>query len=239
MRFLYEGTITNQALRKQQPVYMRRLDVEDLPAIEQAQQMVIDTLPEKEVLQPLSTDEFLFILQDHGLLVGAFVEERLIGFRALLIPEIDEEHLGLDIGLTESELSQVIYQEISVVIPEYRGNRLQQKLADVIMKELPSLKQPFRYVCCTVAPMNIPSLKDKFLQEMYISSLTEKYDGMQRYIFVKDLEHPNRQYVDYTTAKLSDLYRQQQLLEKGYLGLGFKLVKGFHEIQFAKPVEEK
>lgn len=239
MKFLYEGTITNQALRKQQPFYMRRLDVEDLSAIEQAQQMVIDSLPEKEVLQPLSKEEFLFILQDHGLLVGAFVEERLIGFRALLIPEIDKEHLGLDIGLAESELSQVIYQEISVVIPDYRGNRLQQKLADVIMKELPNLKQPFRYVCCTVAPMNIPSLKDKFLQDMHISSLTKKYDGMQRYVLVKDLELPRQQYTDYTTAKLDDLDGQQQLLEKGYVGIGFKLVKGFHEIQFAKSVQEK
>lgn len=236
MKYLYEGTITNQALRKQQPFYMRRLDMEDLPAIEQAQQMVIDSLPEKAVLQPLSTEEFLFILQGHGLLIGAFVEEQLIGFRALLIPVIDEEHLGLDIGLSENELSQVIYQEISIVVPDYRGNRLQQKLANIIMKELPNLKQSFRYVCCTVAPMNIPSLKDKFLQEMHINALTEKYKGMQRYILVKDLERPNQQYADYIAAKLDDLDRQRQLLEEGYVGIGFKLVKGFHEIQFAKPV---
>ncbi|RNF39181.1 hypothetical protein [Planococcus salinus] len=236
MKLLYEGTITNQALRKQQPFYMRQLTMDDLPVIEQVQREVIESLPEKAALQPLSTEEFLFILQGHGLLIGAFVDEQLIGFRALLIPEIDEEHLGLDIGLSESELSKVIYQEISVVLPDYRGNRLQQKLADVIMKEVPNLTQPFRYVCCTVAPMNIPSLKDKFLQEMHIGSLTEKYDGMQRYIFVKDLERPNQRYTDYITAALDDMYTQQKLLDEGYVGIGFKLVKGFHEIQFAKPV---
>lgn len=236
MKFLYEGTITNQALRKMQPMYMKRLYLEDLPVIEQVQKEVIDSLPEKAILQPLSTEEFLFILNERGLLIGAFVEDRLIGFRALLIPEIDEEHLGLDLGLPEEDLPHVIYQEISAVLPEYRGNRLQQKLAEVIMKELPNLEENFRYICCTVAPMNIPSLKDKFLQQMHIGALKEKYAGMERYILVKDLEQRTVRYENHTTAKLDDLERQRQLLAEGYVGIGFQLVKGFHEIEFGKPV---
>lgn len=236
MKFLYEGTITNQALRKTQPMYMKRLYLEDLPVIEQVQKEVIDSLPEKAILQPLSTEEFLFILNERGLLIGAFVEDRLIGFRALLIPEIDQEHLGLDLGLSEEELPRVIYQEISVVLPEYRGNRLQQKLAEVIMKELPNLEEKFRYICCTVAPMNIPSLKDKFLQQMHIGALKEKYAGMERYILVKDLEQPTVRYEHHTNVKMDDLERQRQLLAEGYVGIGFQLVRGFHELEFAKPV---
>lgn len=235
MKFLYEGTINNQVLRKKQPFYMKRLYLEDLPAIEKVQDLVIKSLPEKAVLQPLTTEEFLFILNERGLLIGAYVDDQLIGFRALLIPEIDEEHLGLDIGLPEAELPYVIYQEISAVLPEYRGNRLQQKLAEVIMKELPNLKEQFRYVCCTVAPMNIPSLKDKFTQDMHIAALKEKYGGMRRYILVKDLKNPAPHYTGHTSAKIDDLLKQQQLLSDGYLGIGFRLVNGFHEIEFAKP----
>lgn len=234
MKFLYEGTITNQVLRKKLPLYMKRLYLEDLPAIEEVQEAVIESLPEKAVLQPLTTEEFLFILNERGLLVGAYAEDRLIGFRALLIPEIDAEHLGRDIGLAEDELPKVIYQEISAVLPDYRGNRLQQKLADVIMKELPNLEEQFRYVCCTVAPMNIPSLKDKFLQGMHIAALKEKYGGMERYILAKDLQNPSVRYGDYTAAKLDDLERQRQLLEEGYVGIDLTAIKGFHEIQFAK-----
>nr|WP_316047365.1 hypothetical protein [Planococcus glaciei] len=37
MKFLYEGTITNQALRKTQAMHMKRLYLEDLPVIEQVQ----------------------------------------------------------------------------------------------------------------------------------------------------------------------------------------------------------
>src|SRR5690554_3842518 len=87
MKVLYEGTITNQVLRKKLPLRMKRLYLEDLPAIEEVQEAVIAELPEKTALQPLSTEEFLFILNERGLMVGAYAEEELIGFRALLIPE--------------------------------------------------------------------------------------------------------------------------------------------------------
>ncbi|MGO1060356.1 hypothetical protein ACTL32_14565 [Planococcus sp. FY231025] len=236
MNNLYEGTITNQALSKKEPLNMKRLYLEDLPEIEKIQQHVIDSLPDKGTLQPLSTEEFLFILNERGLLVGAYAEDRLIGFRALLVPEIDAEHLGYDLGLPEEDLPHVIYQEISVVLPEYRGNRLQQKLADVIMKELPNLEGRFRYVCCTVAPLNIPSLKDKFSQGMHIGALKEKYDGMLRYILVKDLQDAAPEYTGYTSAKIDDLEKQQELLADGFVGIGILIAKGFHELQFAKPV---
>ncbi len=236
MKLLHEGTITNQVLHKKLPFYMKRLYLEDLPVIEQVQAKVIDSIFEKNSLQALTTEEFLFILNERGLLVGAFVEDELIGFRALLIPEIDDEHLGWDIGLSPEDLRKVIYQEISVVLPEYRGNRLQQKLAEVIMKELPNLEEEFRYICCTVAPMNIPSLKDKFTQSMHIASLKEKYVGLKRYILVKDIEKPNVHYTKHITVKLDDLEKQRQLLNDGYVGIGFQLVHGFHELQFAKPV---
>ncbi|MGI2328766.1 hypothetical protein [Planococcus sp. YIM B11945] len=236
MEFLYEGAITNQVLHKKLPMHIKRLYLEDLPAIEEVQKKVIASLAEKEVLQPLSTEEFLFILNERGLVVGAFADEQLIGFRALLIPEIDEEHLGRDIGLGEDELPKVIYQEISAVLPEYRGNRLQQTLAEVIMKDMPDLKGDFRYVCCTVAPMNIPSLKDKFSQHMYIQAMKIKYNGMKRYICVKDLKNPPLRYTEYVTVKLDDYDKQRELLKDGYVGIGFQLVRGFHEFQFAKPV---
>ena len=236
MKLLHEGTITNQVLHKKMPFSMKRLYLEGLPVIEQVQAKVIESLPEKAALQALTTEEFLFILNERGLLVGAFVGDELIGFRALLIPEIDEEHLGWDIGLPPEDLRKVIYQEISVVLPEYRGNRLQQKLAEVIMKELPNLDEVFRYICCTVAPMNIPSLKDKFTQAMYIAALKEKYEGLKRYILMKDLENQDVHYSGHITVKLDDLEKQQQLLNEGYVGIGFQLVHGFHELQFAKPV---
>lgn len=236
MKVLYEGTITNQVLHKKLHLRMKRLYLEDLRAIEAVQEAVIADLRDKTALHPLSTEEYLFILNERGLMVGAYVEEEMIGFRALLIPEIDGEHLGYDIGLAEEELPRVIYQEISAVLPAYRGNRLQQKLADVIMKELPKLPGNFRYVSCTVAPMNIPSLKDKFTQDMYIVALTNKYNSKERYVCVKDLEKPSISYTEFSAAKLDDFSKQHELLAAGYVGVNFQMKDGFHEIQFVKPI---
>jgi hypothetical protein len=84
--------------------------------------------------------------------------------------------------------------------------------------------------------MNIPSLKDKFSQHMHIQAFKEKYKSTKRYIFVKDLKKPPLRYTDYVSVKLDDFEKQQQLLQEGYVGIGFQLVRGFHELQFAKPV---
>ena len=51
---------------------------------------------------------------------------------------------------------------------------MQKILATVIMDELQKEDSQYNYVCCTVAPFNIPSLKDKFAQGMEIAALKER-----------------------------------------------------------------
>src|SRR5699024_12719211 len=97
------------------------------------------------------------------------------------------DHLGLAIGLEKSELDKVIYQEISFVHQDYQGNGLQQIMASLIMQELAKTSQSYKYICATVAPDNIPRLKDKFAQNMEIKALVTIYDEKQRYVFAKKI----------------------------------------------------
>src|SRR5690606_19568348 len=131
-----------------------KLSENHLHEILSLQEIVYDELKNKEILQKLTEDEFRYIVEGNGLAIGAFVGETLIGVRALLVPPIDEEHLGLAVGLKKEELEKVIYQEISFIHPSYRGNRLQQLLAKLIMETLNESDHSYRYVCCTVAPFN-------------------------------------------------------------------------------------
>ena len=62
------------------------------------QKEVIETLENRNSLAPLSEEEFRHILLDGGSMVGVFADERLIAFRAMLVPGDDHEHLGHDIG---------------------------------------------------------------------------------------------------------------------------------------------
>lgn len=203
------------------PYYVRRLTVEDLQRILDLQQEVVKALPNQETLEPLSAEEFLFILKGNGLMIGIFNHDRLIAFRALLIPIVDDQSLGRDIGLTdEADLKRILYQEISNVHPDFRGYGLQKKMATIIMNQIDTSK--FDYVLATVMPYNIPSIKDKFHQGMYIAALKEKYGRKLRYIFVKYL-HKHLQLRDESVfISMGDIEGQQNLLHNGYVGVAYK-----------------
>lgn len=120
MEKIYEGMLDKT------PFFVIKLTPQHLQQIEELQVEVYEALADQSILQPLSTEEFEYILNGNGMMIGAYVEDELIAFRALLNPPIDEEHLGYDCGITENEFQRVLYQEISNVSPKYRGYGLQK-----------------------------------------------------------------------------------------------------------------
>ncbi|MFJ5766217.1 GNAT family N-acetyltransferase [Lysinibacillus sp. NPDC093210] len=210
MERIYEGILGET------PFYVTQLQLKHLPAIEKLQQEVYEALPDQSILQPLTTEEFEYILQGNGLMIGAFVNNALIGFRALLNPPIDDEHLGYDCGIVEDQFHRVLYQEISNVSPHYRGYGLQKTLATIVMNEIDL--DCYDYVCSTVKPYNIPSLKDKFSQGLVIKGLKIKYVDKLRYIFYKNLQQEQPVYTEKRAVLMRDTALQQQFLKEGYTG---------------------
>jgi hypothetical protein len=210
MERIYEGILGET------PFYVTKLQLQHLPAIQQLQQEVYETLPDQSILQPLTTEEFEYILQGNGLMIGAYVNNALIGFRALLNPPIDDEHLGYDCGIAEDQFHRVLYQEISNVSPHYRGYGLQKTLATIVMNEIDL--DCYDYVCSTVKPYNIPSLKDKFSQGLVIKGLKIKYVDKLRYIFYKNLQQDQSVYTEKRAVLMRDTALQQQFLKEGYTG---------------------
>ncbi|KYZ68764.1 hypothetical protein [Bacillus sp. GZT] len=231
MTVLYEGRLK----QNNESFHVTLLSLEHIEQILLLQSVVVEALEDKSRLQPLCQEEFQYILEGNGMMIGAFIENELIAFRALLVPPIDEEHLGLDIGLPESELHRVIYQEISNVHPNWRGNGMQKILATVIMDELQKEDSKYDYVCCTVAPFNIPSLKDKFAQGMKIAALKEKYGGSLRYVFVKELREDNeRDWTDIKSVPMNNAGGQQALLSEGYRGYKMEKVDEDFVVKFGR-----
>lgn len=209
------------------------LDETHIPELITLQQEVVDVLPDKAILQPLDIEELSFILRGNGLMIGVFVEAKLIAFRALLEPMIDGEHLGYDIGLkTEEELRKVLYQEISNVHPDYRGFRLQRTMAEIIMQQVDESK--FNAVCATVMPGNIASLKDKFSQHMHIAALKLKYGGKLRYVFMKSLPYKEYKWTEEQFVLMGNTEAQQQLLKSGYIGISMSADGSDWLIQYVK-----
>ncbi|CAG9612332.1 hypothetical protein BACCIP111899_01505 [Bacillus rhizoplanae] len=231
MNILYEGTLK----QNEQPFKVTPLSLHHIEQILSVQDDVIEALENKQSLQPLTLEEFQNILTGNGLMIGAFANEQLIAFRALLIPPIDEEHLGLDIGLQGEELERVIYQEVSNVHPTHQGNGLQKMLAKLIMAQLKQVDNKYDYVCCTVAPFNIPSLKDKFAQGMEVAALKEKYSDRLRYVFVKDLKSERQiEWVNVEELLMSDIAGQKKLLMEGYRGYEMEFRGGEYLVRFGK-----
>ncbi|WP_002151532.1 hypothetical protein [Bacillus cereus] len=231
MTTLYEGKLK----QNNDSFHVTLLSLEHMEQILSLQNVVVEALEDKGRLQPLSLEEFQYILEGNGMMIGAFIENELIAFRALLVPPIDDEHLGLDLGLPESQLHRVIYQEISNVHPNCRGNGMQKILATVIMDELQKEDSQYDYVCCTVAPFNIPSLKDKFAQGMEIAALKEKYGGSMRYVFVKELrKDTERDWTDVKDVPMSDVSEKQALLSEGYRGYKMEKIDGDFIVKFGR-----
>lgn len=211
MEIIYDGMLGET------PFFVIKLTLQHLQQIEELQVEVYEALADQSILQPLSTEEFQYILNGHGMMIGAYVGEELIAFRALLNPSIDEEHLGYDCGIAENEFQRVLYQEISNVSPKYRGYGLQKTLATVVMENIDLEK--YDYVCSTVKPYNIPSLKDKFSQDLVIKGLKIKYEDKLRYIFYKDLrQEVSPTFTEKQVISMGDTTAQQQLLKQGFLG---------------------
>lgn len=103
------------------------------------------------------------------------------------------------------------------------------------MDELQKEDSKYDYVCCTVAPFNIPSLKDKFAQGMEIAVLKEKYGGSLRYVFVKKLRGDNeRDWTDVQSILMSDASGQQALLSEGYRGYEMEKVDEEFVVKFGR-----
>lgn len=210
MEKVYEGMLGET------PFYVTTLDLQHLQEIENLQVEVYESLVDQSILQPLTSEEFEYILKGNGMMIGAYVGQELIAFRALLNPPVDNEHLGYDCGITEDAFNRVLYQEISNVSPKYRGFGLQKILANIIMSQIDLSK--YEYVCSTVKPYNIPSLKDKFAQGLVVKGLKIKYVDKLRYIFFKDLRQELPIFKEKKTISMDDTVGQQQLLKQGYTG---------------------
>jgi hypothetical protein len=222
-------------LKNGKEIEIRHLSVKNINEILLLQRKVIDALTTDSFLQPLSDEEFSTILNGKGLMIGAYFDNVLIAFRAMLEPELDDEHLGKDAGLPESVWPQVLYSEITNVDPEFRGNNLQVILGEIILGEVD--KTRFRYICTTVAPFNIASLKDKFAHGLQIVSLKRKYGNMLRYILMKDLslESLETGTLEIQYILMAATEEQQQLLEDGWIGSDIEKRNDSWFVRYEKP----
>lgn len=182
--------VNSRADGRQHNCSINVLNIGDIDSVLDVQDETVHHLKDSAIYYPDTREVFEASLSDDGLIIGCFVNGRLIAFRSIWLPRMRSENLGLDIGMQDpSQLMQVAHLERACVIPEFTGNRLQMRMTRHAIN-LARKTSRFRYLFSTVAPQNYASMQDKFAADMLILKLVKKYEDYYRYIFFQDVMNP-------------------------------------------------
>lgn len=160
------------------------LGPEDASKLYDFQQAQLPTIQDPQTFQPLSREELEYALS-HGITIGVYAGEELCYFLNCLYPT-PADNLGLDLGLAPEELPHVAHLEVAISSPAARGWGIHQKVLELGLRLLGEDGRT-RWVCATISPFNLPSLKPALKAGLEIAQLKEKYGGLLRYILVKEL----------------------------------------------------
>lgn len=236
MTIINQGFVTSKSDYRQYAYEMSLLDISQSAQIMACQSYDL-SIEDSEHYAPLSSAEIGHIMTN-GLVVGVFVLNHLIGFHAAYFPGDSIDNLGRDIGLTTKQQKNVYHLEAVYIIPEYRGNGLQMKMAFTLIQLIKNLGS-YRYLCETVSPYNVTSLENIFAVNAFIVKLAYKYGHQLRYIFYQDTLQPL--VIDEATSitvPILDHQKQMALLAAGYLG--YHLIKNMNDsfVLYAKLKEK-
>lgn len=208
---------------------LRKLTPSDLKQILQLQQIVHDFLDDKSLCVILKVEEIEELLVDEtGLTVGMFHDDKLIGFHSALIPGKRNDNLGYELNLRDDVIDLIFHLEICLIHPNYRGYALQTKMSRWLIEQLQQNERS-RYLCETAAPHNYGSVKNTLAIGALIVQLKRMYGGLDRYIFFQDLKSPLK--INEATKRevlLKDTNVQEQLFLEGYVG--YEIIKHHGEL---------
>lgn len=157
---------------------------EEALAIHHNMQKVYEAVENKETFVCDDLDWVKEQLEVRGFAVVACDEQgQIAGSLIVSYPEMDDDNLGRDIGLSLEEQQKVVHMESAVVLPQYRGNHLQRRL--LLYAEEVLDKQSYRYLMCTISPQNPASYKSIEACGYQLRLTKEKYGGLMRRIYCK------------------------------------------------------
>ncbi|RAI79906.1 N-acetyltransferase [Macrococcoides goetzii] len=194
-------------------INIRKAELRDIVAIEHIQQHALAVLVNPEALDPVPIDELKEEIKA-GLMAVAEIDGEVGAFRTMHIPT--DDYLGPYAGIDDAEAAGLIYSDITIVDPDYRGLSLQRKLGEWLFNEV---EINYKRIMATVHPDNTPSLKDKFHLGMHIIAMDRLYGGKLRFIFMKDLTQ-KYDVLDVVEVEREELEQIQVLLDQGYRGVG-------------------
>lgn len=164
------------------------LDESYIDEILELQEEIVRGLEVKEFYAETDRDMFLNCIINTGKVVGCITENNeLIAVGSYESYGYDEENYGYDLGLKGEDLLDVGQLEATIVREDYRGNKLQDKLCEIL--EGFGIAENKKLLAATVDPDNKYSLQTVLNRRFEIAEEKLKYGGYRRYILKKELKN--------------------------------------------------
>lgn len=197
------------------------LNKKHLPLVMQLQEVIVQNLTRRDLLQSFSYDFMKRHMGPQGVVLGVFVKEQLVAFRNLYFPDPwdAEWNLGMDLGLPEEKLVNVANLQMVCVHPRFRGNSLALKMNRVSLGLLRE-RGTHHHICATVSPYNIWNIPVLLSCGFRVAKLKNKYGGKVRYIVHQNLRTPLH-FNDETAVhvRLNNLAAQRKWFDAGFCGV--------------------
>ena len=170
---------------KSSDIIFKKCDLKNIEEICELQEIAFLNLDNKNLLRRNTREMLENCLSSPHYTLGAFFKGELIAFGILFDAGETEENIGLDIGLTGSDLNKVANIKLIIVLPEYRGNGLQRRLMTFL--EGIAKRNGKEIVCGTVSPENLHSCNNFTALSYNLETTKIKYNGLERNIYYKKI----------------------------------------------------
>lgn len=166
---------------------LKILDLSYIDKIIELQNSIYERLENKDFYACSDKEEFISTINEKGKIIGyvSLKDNELIAMSVYIEYGYDEHNYGYDIKFEGEELLKVGQLESMVVSEDYRGNKLQKRMGE-ILENLCRISGK-KYICATVAPENIYSMNTFKDLGYKIVADKLKYGGLRRYVLVKEL----------------------------------------------------
>lgn len=211
----------NQPFQVDVKYEMRFMNESHLKDIISLQEIIINSLDDKEIFRTHSAEYFRDHLQVERSTSGVFTNDGLVAYSILYFPGENEDNFGSDINLPSDELCEVVHLATVAVHPAYRGNSLQSIMQRNHLDF--ARRMGYEHACCMVSPKNRPSLQNIFSLGFMIKALKIKFGYRLRYIMHRNLSQLSQVSEEEIRKKCSDIEGQIDLLNQGFMG--FRLIQ--------------
>ena len=235
-----------------QAFQMTRLGSDRVGQMLALQEEVCRCLESSDLYFPLTAAEMQEMVDGDSLSFGAQLGAKLIGFFGVVFLQDAPDNVGIDLGLPQQDLSQIAYFKAVNVLPEYRGAGVQKMLTRALFDALGAQAPPglpgatskfdivvnrgYSWLCATVSPRNLASLKSFLDSGFVIAGLKPKYRGHMRCLMIRKPHLETQHVLNKKTVDLHHYDAQKELLRRGWVGVGLQTSRNTPQIQYIQTI---